>query len=197
MQHIIGSLKRDRDEYDPCYDAGAGSMTLSDVSGHPSLASVSPRSEDSFLQSLRSSKRRRASTISHAWSTSTTDTDPDRRFSWQSNTHKSKGISSSALPGLNQILAGATITANERDIFSEYAPKQLHDPQVIMREVLQLREQMADEGDEIKEHEVEDGHASTFNTSPATMQPEQEEQIRQAFKSFIDQSGGHNLVVQT
>ncbi|KAK5317697.1 hypothetical protein LTR70_005702 [Exophiala xenobiotica] len=203
MQHIIGSLKRDRDEQ-VCFrvdeDVSAPRKNL--IGRQSELASTSPRGEGSFVQTARTPKRRRTSDSSHTGSQSTlctSDSDPDRRFSYQSVEHMAKEIPQSALPGLSHILNLATITADERDIFSEFAPKHLDDPQLLMNEVLQLRERMMDEGekDEKYEEDVWDGSASTVGVGSPIIPPERDAEVRKAFENFVDLDGSDSILAKT
>lgn len=183
MQHIIGSLKRDRDE--------ATSFKTFDnipmwddikIPARSETSAQSPLTDDTFLQLLRSPKRRRCSWDSKADSPYTTCSDPDRRFSYQSPEHVPKEISQAALPGLNHVLNLSTITAEERDIFSEYAPKDLEDPHVLMNEVLNLRKVMV-EGDELSEDAVaEDEDGVHRDLIPA----DRDAEVRKALEEFID-----------
>jgi len=198
MQHIIGSLKRDRDEqasFRVNEEVSARRKTL--IGRQCELAVASPGSEDSFVHTARTPKRRRTSDSSNTDSQSTqctTDSDPDRRFSYQSVEHPAKEIPQSALPGLSHILNLATLTADERDIFSEFAPKHLDDSQLLMNEVLQLREKMMDEdqkdeSDEKDEGDVWDGTASTVGAASPIISPERDAEVRKAFESFVDLDG--------
>jgi len=194
MQHIIGSLKRDRDEqvrFVRDEDVPARKMNL--IRRQSELATASPRSDDSFLHMLRTPKRRRTSGSSNTGSFCTTDSDPDRRFSYQSAEHTSRDIPQSALPGLNHILNLATITADERDIFSEYAPKHLDDPQLLMNEVLQLREQMMEEDAEDEEDDLDDSASTAVAGSPI-IPPERDAEVRKALESFIDLDGANRFI---
>ena len=196
MQHIIGSLKRDRDEqvqYVRDEDVPARRMSL--IRRQSALAAASPRSDDSFLNMLRTPKRRRTSGSSHTGSFCTTDSDPDRRFSYQSAEHTARDIPQSALPGLNHILNLATITADERDIFSEYAPKHLDDSHLLMNEVLQLREQMMDEDRKDEEDDLDDS-ASTAETWSPIIPPDRDAEVRMALEKFIDLDGANRFIAK-
>jgi len=185
MQHIIGSLKRDRDEQARFVRNEVVPPSRRNlISRQSELAATSPRREDSFLRKTRAPKRRRTSDSSYTGSQCTTDSDPDRRFSYQSADHTAKNISQSALPGLNHILTLATITADERDVFSEYAPKQLDDAQLLMNEVLQLRERMMGEDEE----DLNDSASMAGAMSP-TISPERDAEVRKAFENFVDLNG--------
>ncbi len=200
MQHIIGSLKRDRDEqvhFVRDEDVPVRRRSLSRRQSE--AAAASPRSDDSFLQLLRTPKRRRVSDFSNTSSYGTqctTDSDPDRRFSYQSADHPTKDIPPSALPGLNHVLNLATITADERDIFSEYAPKHLDDPQLLMNEVLQLREQMMGEDAQGEEGGGSDGKMSTVGTGSPIISPERDAEVRKAFENFIDLDGRDPFIAE-
>lgn len=173
LQHIIGSLKRDRDE-PVTYIEPPKSKTV-----RRSKTIDTPRTEDSFLDLLRTPKRRKTSLGSFAASETSANSDPDRRFAWQAAEHVAKEIPTSALPGLNHILNLSTITAEERDIFSEYAPKHLEDSQILMNEVLSLREQMTHEGDE---EVLEDDDGAKTPVVP----PERDAEVRKALEDWID-----------
>lgn len=201
MQHIIGSLKRDRDEkvrythdVDPVRTVGRRRKHERD------LAAMSPRSDDSFLDLLRSPKRRRVSEADSAWSS---NSDPDRRYSYQAAEHVSKEISQAALPGLNMALNLATLTAGERDIFSEYAPKHLEDPQILMNEVLQLREKMMNEAYDEETDEFTDDTNDESGDSPSTedfhspvVPLEREAEVRRAFEDFVDMDGNNRFIAK-
>ena len=192
LQHIIGSLKRDRDEKvlfrpEPEKEPKTPPRTLLRQYTEADISACSPKSDDSFLSLLRSPKRRRISDSSNADS----DTDPDRRFSWQASTHVAKELPEAALPGLNHILNLATITTNERNILSEYAPKHLDDSQVLMTEVLALRERMGDVEGAIETVGLDDLEDDA-NVDPELLKltepiipPERDEEVRTALKDFV------------
>lgn len=198
LQHIIGSLKRDRDEHVRLFDSEAiHRHRNSNNKPLPDGNAASPLSDDSFIKLLRTPKRRRTSDSSHAESHFTTDTDPDRRFSYQAAQHIPKEIPQSALPGLNHVLNLATITADERDIFTEYAPKHLEDPQILMNEVLQLRENMMDEEDNDKTSEAGDNDASSFVRAPSPLiPPERDAEVRKALEEFVDFNRSHRYIAK-
>ncbi|KAK5944809.1 hypothetical protein PMZ80_002010 [Knufia obscura] len=188
MQHIIGSLKRDRDEqvqYVREQDVPARRRSL--IRRQSTLIGTSPNHVDLSVQVSATPKRRRVSSSSHTSSQYTTESDPDRRFSYQSTEHMAKAIPQSALPGLSHVLNLATITATERDILSEYAPKQLDDQQLLMSEVLQLREHMMDEegrGEEDRNAGFDDD-ASTIGAGSPIIPPERDAEVRKAFENFV------------
>ena len=188
LQHIIGSLKRDRDE--PATAKATANTFPWDGTQFliPTEQPMAfPRSEDSFLHALRTPKRRRLSASSRSDSQYTSDSDPDRRFSYQAAEHIAKDIPQSALPGLNHVLSFATITAGERDIFSEYAPKHLEDPQVLMSEALHLRDLMMK-----GEHEADEKENDTEEVNDAAsvhsdiVSTERDAEVRKALEEFID-----------
>lgn len=194
MQHIIGSLKRDRDELTTlkAFD-DASSWDGMQFSLRKEASTASPMSEDSFMHMLRTPKRRRLSTTSRTDSQCTTDSDPDRRFSYQAAEHIAKDIPQSALPGLNHVLNLATITAEERDIFSEYAPKHLEDPQTLMNEVLQLREQMME--DEVKQEEAE-GMGDMADMYLDIVPLKRDAEVRKALEEFIDLNPSRHYIAK-
>lgn len=186
LQHIIGSLKRDRDETVQYVISQSDKLDI--VQRQRRLAATSPKSEDSFLTELRSPKRRRTSTTSSTRSYCT-ESDPDRRFSYQTAGHCARDIDQAALPGLNHILNLATITADERDIFSEYAPKHIDDSQLLMSEVLQMRERMiqGEEGVVKVEETAEDQLCYALSDErKGIVPPEKEAEVRKAFEDFVD-----------
>lgn len=204
MQHIIGSLKRDRDEkVQYRHDFDSSTIVKRHRSSQSGAAAISPRSDDSFLDMLRSTKRRRISSTSQADSACSTTSDPDRRFSYQAVEHVSKEIPQAALPGLNMVLNLATVTAGERDIFSEYAPKHLEDPQMLMNEVLQLREKMIEQAYDEETDEFTDDTNDEDAYSPATedfrvpiIPPEREAEVRRAFEDFVDLDGNNRFIAK-
>lgn len=189
LQHIIGSLKRDRDETVRYMPSQFDKIDI--VQRQRQLAATSARSEDPFLNELRSSKRRRTSTSSRTESVCTVKSDPDRRFTYQAAEHSAKNIDQAALPGLNHILQLATITADERDIFSEYAPQHLDDSQLLMSEVLQMRERMIRGVDDtIKEEEIDDQLRDTqHEDKDSFIPPERDAEVNKAFEDFVDLDG--------
>lgn len=192
MQHIIGSLKRDRDETVRYMPSQADRVDL--VQRQRQLAARSPRSEESFADESRSPKRRRTSENSRTESVHTVTSDPDRRFSYQSAEHSAKDIDQAALPGLNHILNLATITAEERDIFTEYAPRRLDDSQLLMSEVLQMRERMIRGVDDaIKEEGIDKYQLQDLEDqqSDHIIPPERVAEVNKAFEDFIDLDGTH------
>lgn len=201
MQHIIGSLKRDRDEKVRYRHDVDPVKTVERRRKHErEVAAMSPRSDDSFLDMLRSPKRRR---VSEADSMCSTNSDPDRRFCYQAAEHVPKVIPQAALPGLNMVLNLATVTAGERDIFSEYAPKHLEDPQILMNEVLQLREKMMDETYDEETDEFTDDTNDDDAYSPSIedfslpiVPPEREAEVRRAFEDFVDLDGNNRFIAK-
>ncbi|KAK5076735.1 hypothetical protein LTS08_005906 [Lithohypha guttulata] len=192
MQHIIGSLKRDRDQAVNYVESPSIYPARDDiVQRQRELAALSPGSEDSFLDELRSPKRRRTSDCSRTESQCTTDSDPDRRFSYQTAEHVAKDIPQAALPGLNHVLNLSTITADERDIFTEYAPKHLDDSQLLMTELLQMRENMINGIDEEDTQDSADAGVEEF-CSPV-LPPEREAEVEKAFEDFLDLQDNHFL----
>lgn len=187
MQHIIGSLKRDRD--DGVEFAKPASSSRRGPARHSmsiDLAAASPRSDDSFLEMLRTPKRRRTLDNSYADAAIAPDFDTDWHYGEQNYDHIPKEIPRSALPGLNHVINLSTLTPNERDVFSEFAPQDLEDPHFLMNEVLHLRKDMMSEAKDDDDPGDLDDTSSTIDAFSPIVPPEREIEVRRAFEEFID-----------
>lgn len=181
MQHIIGSLKRDRDEAAEFTKPALSSRHRNARHSLPDdVAAASPISEDSFLQMLRTPKRRRTLDSSCADVPMTPEFDSDWTFGEQNYDHIPKEIPRSALPGLNHVLNLSTVTPTERDIFSEFAPQDLEDPHFLMNEVLHLREDMMSESRDDDDPGELDDTTSTLDAFSPIVPPEREIEVRKA-----------------
>lgn len=136
LQHVIGSLRRDEDD---SVDQG---MPHSERDYIVDIPATPAWSEDSFLHLLRSPKSDQHSTSTKA--SGLTPETPNEQYqeSEQAPEPSKASIATAALPGLNMALNIATLTASERAMFAELAPKDLEDPHVLNAEVLRSRMQM-------------------------------------------------------
>lgn len=197
MQHIIGSLKRDRDETTKASKSGSASRRRAGrLSSFDDVAAASPMSDDSFMQMLRTPKRRRTIDHTHVEEPSIFDLDPNWTLDQQDLKEIPPEIPRSALPGLNHILNLSTITPDERNTFSEYAPPDLEDPQLLMNEVLSFREDATDEvKDEDTPGELDDTSSTIDGCSPV-VPPERDVEVRKAFEEFIDFSDSKRYIAK-
>jgi hypothetical protein len=187
MQHIIGSLKRDRDDgTDFARPDQSSRHRAARHSMSADIAAASPISDDSFLGMLRTPKRRRTFDSSCTDATMTPDFDSDWHSGDQNYDHIPKEIPRSALPGLNHMINLSTLTPSERDAFSEFAPPDLEDPHFLMNEVLHLREDMMSEYRDDESPGDLDDTSSTIDTFSPIVPPEREIEVRRAFEEFID-----------
>lgn len=195
LQHIVSSLKRDRDEEAKPPQVGnqwsRKAMRPSGYGDDDNVAIASPTSDDSFLHMLNVPKRRRTVDSSQSGSPSVVSADSHSQFSYQAPDRASAHISRSALPRHNHALA-STLTPDERDIFSKYALPTLQDAQILMDEVIQLNDQIVDEHEEQHDDDDDDDTAHVDNAAIATdamlpvMPSEREIEVGQAFDEFID-----------
>lgn len=197
MQHIIGSLKRDRDEQVRYFiNDNSQSKKIHRARRQTVASAASAGSNDSFLDALSTPKRRRISDSSKA-SQYSAQSDPDRKFSYQVAGHASEDISEVALPGPNHVLNLATITADERDIFAEYAPKHLDDSQLLMNEVLGMQKPMVTHKSMNDFGEYTDEHAvSSAGLRSPIIPPERDAEVRKAFEDFVDLSDNNRFIAK-
>lgn len=197
MQHIIGSLKRDRDDAkDPVKSGTSARRRAGRHSMYEDVAAASPRSDDSFMQMLRTPKRRRTLDDSYVEISDSFNVSPQWTSGYLDSEHIPLEIPRSALPGLNHVLNLSTITSEEHDAFSEYTPSNLEDPQLLMNEVLQLRGDMMDETkDDDTPGELDDS-SSTINEFSPIVPPEREIEVRKAFEEFIDFSDSKRYIAK-
>lgn len=197
MQHIIGSLKRDRDDATDHIKPGTSSRRrAARHSMYEDVTAASPKSDDSFIQMLRTPKRRRTLDDSFVEVPDTSNYHQHWTSGYQDSDQIPIEIPPSALPGLNHALNLSTLTPNERDVFSEYAPPHLEDPQLLMNEVLQLRESMVDDSKDDETPGELDDTSSTIDEFSPIVPPEREFEVRKAFEEFIDFSDSKRFIAK-
>lgn len=197
MQHIIGSLKRDRDEVTEPKKSGTSlRRRAARRSMYDDIAATSPKSDDSSMQMLRTPKRRRTLDNPYTEAPTALNIDPQLSSGYQDSDQILNGIPQSALPDVSHVLNLSTLTPDERDVFLEYTPPDLEDSQVLMNEVLQLQEDMIEETKDDDTPGEMDDTTSTIDETTPIVPPEREIEVRKAFEEFIDFSDSKRWIAK-